>query len=83
MLNFRNKMLIVLTCLLTRPLLIDVFLCVLVMDIVDCCLEYVTVLNMCSLHISILVDNCEVIVLRPIIKARVWDKEHFIFFVQF
>jgi len=48
-------------------LLIDGFLCVLVMDTVDFGLEYSTILNMCSLHI-IVVDNCEIITLRPVVK---------------
>jgi len=77
-----NKMLIVYTCLLTRSLLIDGFLCVLVMNTVDFGLEYSTILNMFSLRNNIVVDNCE-ITFRPVVKLRVWNYLLFILFIEF
>ena len=53
------------------------------MDTVDFGLEYSTILNMCILHINIVVDNCEIITLRPEVKPRVWNKLLFILFIEF
>jgi hypothetical protein len=72
-------MLTVHTCLLTHDLFIDGFLCVLVMDIIDFGMDYSTILNMCCLYINIVLDNCEVIILRPVVKVRAWDKLLIIF----
>jgi hypothetical protein len=69
--------------LLTRSLLIDSFLCVLVvMDTVDFGLEYSTILNTFSLRNNIVVDNCE-ITFRPVVKLQVWNKLFFILFIEF